>query len=171
VQAAVTERFAVNVGFLLRRVGYKMNTDTLEGTDNPNTPQDDRIHTVKNEDTRAKFFDFPVAVRYYGKDRHTAGPRWFVEGGAALRHVSRIKTSVDTTVGAADTVCCSTTPAQPAVRTIRGFVGGFGVQLIDPVGVRVVPQVRYTRWSGRTFDAFSNRTELNQVEAMISLTF
>ncbi len=170
-QAAVTERFAVNVGFLLRRAGYQMNADILEGTDNPNTPQDDRIHTVKNEDTRAKFFDFPVVVRYYGKDRHTAGARWFLEGGAALRHVSKIKTSIDTTVGTGDTVCCDTTPARPARRTIRGFVGGFGVQLIDPVGVRVVPEVRYTRWAGRSFDAFSTRTELNQVEVMISLTF
>jgi len=43
-------------------------------------------------------------------------------------------------------------------RTIRGFVGGFGVQLIDPVGVRVVPEVRYTRWAGRSFDAFSTHT-------------
>lgn len=171
VQAAVTERFAVNAGFVLRRAGYVMNTDTLEGTDNPNTPADDRIHTITFEDTRAKFFDFPVVVRYYGKDRHTAGTRWFVEGGAALRHVSRIKTSINTTVGLEDTVCCDTTPTQPARRTIRGFVGGFGVQVIDPVGVRVVPQVRYTRWAGRSFDAFSTRTELNQVEAMISLTF
>jgi hypothetical protein len=171
VQAAVTERFAVNVGFLLRRAGYTMNADIIEGTDNPNTPADDRIHIIKNEDTRAKFFDFPVVVRYYGKDRHTAGLRWFVEGGAALRHVSRIKTSIDTTVGTGDTVCCDTTPAQPARRTIRGFVGGFGFQLIDPVGVRVVPEVRYTRWAGRSFDAFSTHSEVNQVEAMISLTF
>jgi hypothetical protein len=171
VQAAITERLAVNVGFLLRRVGYKLNSDIFEGVFNPVAPVDTRIHTIKNEDTRAKFFDFPVVVRYYGKDRHTAGVRWFVEGGAALRYVSRIKTAIDTTVGTGDTVCCDHTPAQPARRTIRGFVGGLGVQIIDPVGVRVVPEVRYTRWAGRSFDALSTRTELNQVEAMISLTF
>jgi hypothetical protein len=171
VQAAITGRFAVNVGFLVRRVGYKMNSDIFEGVFNPIAPVDTRIHTIKNEDTRAKFFDFPVVVRYYTKDRHTAGPRFFLEGGAALRHVSSIKTSIDTTVGNEATVCCDRTPAQPALRTIRGFVGGVGVQLIDPVGVRVVPGVRYTRWMGRTFDVFSTHTQLNQVEAMISLTF
>jgi hypothetical protein len=148
-----------------------MTTDTLEGIDNPNTPEDDRIHTITNEDTRAKFFDFPVVVRYYDINRHAAGSRWFVEGGAALRHVSKVRTSIDTTVGAGATVCCDNTPTQPARRTIRGFVGGFGLQFIDPVGVRVVPEVRYTRWSGHSFDNFSTHTELNQVEAMISLTF
>jgi hypothetical protein len=171
VQAAITGHLAVNAGFLVRRVGYKMNSDIFQGVFNPIAPVDTRVHTVKNEDTRAKFFDFPVVVRYYAKDRRTAGPRLFLEGGVALRHVTRIKTSIDTTVGSDATVCCDRTPAQPALRTTRGFVGGLGLQLIDPVGVRVVPEVRYTRWMGRTFDMFSTHTQLIQVEAMISLTF
>ena len=171
VQAAITERLAVNAGLLVRRTGYMMNSDIFEGVDNPNTTIDDRKHTISNEDTRAKFFDFPVVLRFYTKGRHTAGPRWFLEGGAAIRRVSNIKTSIDTTVGSDATVCCDTTPATPARPTIRGFVGGFGVQVIDPVGVRIVPQVRYTRWVGRTFDAHSTYTLNNQVEAMVSLTF
>jgi hypothetical protein len=170
-QAAIRERFAVNAGFLVRRAGYKMTSETYEGTDNPNTIVDDRTHTIRNEDTQAKFFDFPVVLRYYGKDRHQPGPRWFVEGGGVLRRVFGIKTSIDTTVGSADTVCCDTTPATPARRTIRGFVGGLGVQVIDPVGIRVVPEVRYTRWAGHTFDSLSTQTQGNQLEAMISLTF
>jgi hypothetical protein len=35
----------------------------------------------------------------------------------------------------------------------------------------VIPGVRYTRWMGETFNAFSTSTRRNQVEAMISLSF
>ncbi|HSB17753.1 MAG TPA: hypothetical protein VLE22_25115 [Bryobacteraceae bacterium] len=171
LQAAVTDRFAVNASLFLRKAGYKMNSDIIEGTDDPNTSADERTLTVRNEDTRVKFYDLPVLVRYYGKDRHQRGPRWFVEGGGVLRRVSNIRTSIDTTIGTGDKQCCDTTPRTPERRTLRGFVAGAGVQLIDPVGIRVVPEVRYTRWAGHTFNAFSTITERNQIEGMISLTF
>ncbi len=44
-------------------------------------------------------------------------------------------------------------------------------QLIDEVGIRVVPGVRYTRWMGETFKSPATATQRNQIEAMISLTF
>lgn len=171
VQAAITDRFAVNAGLFLRKGVYQMNSDIIEGVDNPNTSVDERTLTLKNEDTRFKLYDLPVLVRYYGKDRHQRGPRWFIEGGAAVRRVSNIRTSIDTTINSGDKQCCDTTPAAPARRTLRGIVAGAGFQLIDPIGIRVVPGVRYTRWSGHTFDSLSTRTERNQIEGMISLTF
>lgn len=170
-QLTITERFAATASLFLRRVGYKMTSDIYEGTDNPNTAVDERKHTVRNEDTRAKLYDLPVVVRYYGKDRHQSGARWFIEAGAALRRVTHIKTAIDTTIGTADTVCCDVTPAKPELRTLRGLVAGAGFQLIDPIGIRVVPEVRYTRWMGNTFSSFSTLTQRNQVEGMISLTF
>lgn len=171
VQLAFTEHFAVNGGVFLRRLGYKMNSDILEGTDNPNTTVDERKHTVRNEDTRARLMDFPLFLRYYNKGRHAPGARWFLEVGGAVRQVSHIKSMTDTTVNDTLVNCCDLTPAKPARRSIRGFSGGAGLQFIDPVGIRVVPEVRYTRWMGQTFDAFSTATNRNQVEAMISLTF
>lgn len=171
VQGAVTRHFAVNASLLRRRIGYKMNSDIYTGTDNPVTSVDERTHTVRNEDTRAKLTDVPVLVRYYGKERFERGPHWFVEGGGVLRRVFSIKTAIDTTVGTKPTECCDVTPATPARRTLRGFVAGAGVQLIDPVGIRVVPEVRYTRWMGATFNSFSTVIQRNQVEGMISLTF
>jgi hypothetical protein len=171
LQAAITNRFAVNASLLMRRAAFKMNSDIIEGTDDPNTSEDERTITVRNEDTRVRFYDLPVLVRYYGKDRYQRGPRWFVEGGGALRRVSNIRTSIDTTIGTGDRQCCDTTPRTPDRRTLRGFVVGAGVQLIDPVGIRVVPEVRYTRWAGHTFNSLSTITERNQIEGMISLTF
>lgn len=170
-QLALTEHLAVNAGVFLRRLGYKMNSDIFEGTDNPNTAVDERKHTVRNEDTRARLMDFPLALRYYGKGRHAPGARWFLEFGGAVRQVSHIKSMTDTTVNDNLVNCCDLTTATPARRNVRGFLGGAGLQFIDPVGIRVVPEVRYTRWMGQTFDAFSTATQRNQVEAMISLTF
>lgn len=170
-QVALTNRFAVNAGVFRRSLGYKMNSDILQGTDNPNTTVDERTHIVQNEDTRAKLFDFPVTVRYYGKDRREPGARWFIEAGGVLRRVSQIRTSIDTTVNSGDTQCCDVTPANPGYRSVHGFVGGAGVQLIDPLGIRVVPEVRYTRWVDVMFANFSTGTNRNQLEAMISLTF
>lgn len=170
-QAALTERFAVSASLLLRSMGYKKNSDIYSGVDNPSTPQDERTHTVHNEDTRAKFRDIPVTIRYYTKDRHMSGPRGFVEGGAALRWVTHIRSSIDTTVNSGTLQCCNTTPVKPDSRTVRGLVAGAGFQLIDGVGIRVVPEVRYTRWMGDTFNTPSTRVQRNQLEGIVSLTF
>lgn len=163
-QVLITNRFAVNGSFFLRRIGYKMNSDILEG--NPVT-----THTVINEDTRARLYDVPVVLRFYGKDRYESGVRWFAEAGGVLRRVSHIQTSIDTTVNDGTTSCCNVTPATPARRTARGWVAGFGVQFIDPVGIRLVPEVRYTRWLNQTFNSYSTVTRRDQVEGMVSLTF
>lgn len=171
VQVAVTERFAVNASVFQRRIGYRKNSDIFQGTDNPLTSADERTTVVKNEDTRARLFDIPVLVRYYAKDRHVSGPRGFIEAGAVLRRVSRITTATDTTINAGTTSCCDNTPATPASRTVRGLVAGAGLQFIDGIGIRVVPEVRYTRWAGDTFRSPAVLHQRNQIEGMISLTF
>ena len=171
VQAAVTDHFAVNAGVFLRRMGYILNSDVYTGVDNANTSKDERTHTVSYEHTQAKLLDFPVAVRYYTKSRHAPGPRGFLELGGVLRRVSGVRSSTDTTVDSGTMSCCDTTPATPAHRALKGFVGGFGLQFIDPFGIRVVPEVRYTRWMGETFSGFSTATRRNQLEIMISLSF
>lgn len=170
-QASLTDHLAVNAGVFLRRMGYKLNSDIYTGVDNVNTVADERTHTVTNEDTRARLLDFPVTIRYYTKNRHSPGPRAFFELGGVLRRISSVRSSTDTTINDGTTSCCITTPATPGHRAAQGYVGGFGVQLIDPFGIRVVPEVRYTRWMTETFNAFSTSTRRNQLEAMISLSF
>lgn len=170
VQLAVTERFAVNAGFFVRSVGYKLNSDVILGSNPPGATTDTRTHTVTNEDTRARFYDIPVTVRYYFKDRHEKGIRGFVEAGGALRQISHLKTSVDSTINSGTTTCCDTTPTRTH-HTVRGAVVGAGMQFIDPFGIRVIPEFRYTRWLSNPFTAPSVLTQRNQIEAMISLSF
>ena len=54
---------------------------------------------------------------------------------------------------------------------LRGATAGVGLQLVDPIGVRVVPEVRYTRWFGSVFDNRATRSRPDQVEFVLSLTF
>ena len=51
------------------------------------------------------------------------------------------------------------------------MVAGAGIQLVDEFGIHVVPEVRYTRWVDPIFHNLTTRTNDNQVEADISLTF
>ena len=124
VQASITGHFAVNVSLLTRRIGYILNTDVFTGSDNPSTAEDERIHSIRNEDTRARFYDLPVTVRYYGKERHEPGVRWFVEGGGVLRRISKLRSSETTTDNSGVLHCCTFDPAVPARRNLRGLVVG-----------------------------------------------
>lgn len=170
-QLAISNHFAVAAGLFMHRIAYIANGDIYTGTDNPLTITDDRKHTVTNEDTRARFYDLPVTVRYYKKSRRVPGVRWFAEGGMAVRHVSNTKTSIDTTVGSGDTSCCVTTPSLPKNQNTKGGVAGFGIHLVDGIGIRVIPQVRYTYWFQETYNFQSTISKKNQIEAMVTIGF
>lgn len=173
VQAAITEHFAIAVGGFLRRLGYiESNTQTTTVTTFINgVPQTTTTSTSTRADVRARVVDVPLTVRWYGKGRHTPGPRWFIEGGGALRDVENIRSSLSSTDTSGNMTCCSAGTVQPAHRQTRGIVAGVGAQFIDPFGIRVIPEVRYIRWLTPVFDDVTTHTQRNQVEAEITLSF
>jgi hypothetical protein len=59
----------------------------------------------------------------------------------------------------------------PYKRTVLGVTAGFGGQFIDPLGVRVIPEVRYTRWLGLNFDVPAMSSRRDQIEFVFSLAF
>jgi hypothetical protein len=67
--------------------------------------------------------------------------------------------------------CCTTTPTQPEHRSAFGVTAGAGVQVMDAFGIRVVPEVRYTRWMSPIFHSFTTNTQQNEVAAGLSITF
>ena len=167
-QVLITNRFAATVGFFMRRVAYTRQGEVFSGVDSPLTAADERRFATVFEDTRARFYDIPVTVRFFGKDREKAGGRWFVEAGGVMRKVSNVKSSVVTVLGTEEPTCCKpTVPSQ----NVRGVVAGFGGQLIDQFGIRVMPSVRFTRWLGESFNSFSTISKRNQIEAIITIGF
>ena len=50
-------------------------------------------------------------------------------------------------------------------------MAGAGVQVADAFGIKVVPEVRYTRWMSPIFDALTTHTQQNEVAAGFSIVF
>lgn len=170
-QAAVTDRFAVVVNGFYRRVRFEQAKRTFEGIDRANTPQDERRLTADVDKTRARFYDYTVMVRRFSKSRFEAGPRWFYEAGPAIRKTSNISTSRETTPPGQNTLCCTKAPFPVSKQTAKGIIAGVGLQFNDEIGIRIVPEFRYTRWFDQPFNSFSTITRRDQLEGMVSITF
>ena len=172
-QVMLTDHFGIAISGLLRNIGYQLNTtvtttspEVISGVVTQVTTS-----TILHEDTRAKLIDIPGVVRYYAHSRHDPGAHWFFEGGGAWRKLESIRTSTDFTNASSILSCCTNTPTTPAHASAFGIVAGVGVQLTDAFGVRVVPEVRYTRWISPVFHAFTTTTQQNEVAAGFSITF
>lgn len=167
MQFAILNRVSLNANVLYRRAAYNNTTDFGGGVAADGTVTQS---TVIHEYTRAVFWEVPVLARVYNKKRHQPGRRWFYEGGGTVRSLFNIRSDRDIT-DPQGKVTYNYTPATSAKRTIYGVVGGAGFQIIDPVGVRIIPEVRYTRWLDVNFNAYPTRSNRNQVEFVFSLTF
>ena len=172
-QLAVTDHFAVAFSGLLRRLGYQFTTTvtTSKPTVVGGVVTTVTTSTNSHEDTRARLIDVPAVVRYYNRGRHEPGTRWFFEGGGAWRKTDSIRTSISTSDASSVVTCCTSIPAHPAHASAFGIVAGAGVQLTDAFGIRIVPEVRYTRWMSPVFNSFTTTTQQNEVTAGFSITF
>jgi hypothetical protein len=170
LQLALYERWSVNVNGIYRTAEYESFRTFLAGVNNPNTVADERIQTGITETTKARYFDFPVLVRRYNIGRHDYGHRWFVQAGPSLRYVNKIRTN-RTLSDAKGVQTNESSPVADHKKNVLGVTAGFGGQLTDPVGLRVIPEVRYTRWFGLTFNSPPTRSRRDQVEFIISISF
>lgn len=161
VQVALDKHFAVTASALLRRVSFETNNDTTEGT---------KV-SKQNDFSSADFLEFPILLRRYSKSRYEEGARWYGEGGLALRRVRNVRSSLQNTAIDGKVTCCDERPVAVANRFATGFTVGGGYQFIDQFGLRFIPGIRYTRWTQGTFDNRSVRSNRNQLEAIIAITF
>jgi hypothetical protein len=177
-QVAVNNHWAVAVEAFTHKVKYSefrdINTFIIDPFDM--ILLESQLET-QEEVTTARLWDIPVLLRYYTKGRRERGPRVFFEGGFIIRNVTNVQSSVGTTFTTTnpdveDTMdCCDKTPITPANSPALGGTAGMGFQLIDDVGIRVVPGVRYTRWFNNAFDNPPTRSEQHQIEISLALTF
>ncbi len=169
VQLAIFQKWALNAGAVYRTAQFESAKTILAGIDNPNTIKDERTQTGVTDTTKARYLDFPVLFRRYNIERLERGHRWFLEAGPSLRWVSKIRTSrrIDLPNGTSNTESSPT----PHKSSITGATAGIGGQFIDPLGVRVIPEVRYTRWFGATFDSLGLHSRRDQIDIMISISF
>ena len=172
-QVRISGHFSVDVSALYRRMGYQFTstiTTTLTTILNGVTSSTSTTSNTVSA-THARILDFPLTVRYYSGAKRPNGPRWFAEAGGAWRWASHVSTWEDSTDTAGNLTCCVLTPVTPTHTSSIGLVAGVGLQFIDPLGIHVVPEVRYTRWIDQEFDNLTTRTTQNQLDVALSLTF
>jgi Outer membrane protein beta-barrel domain len=170
MQVTLTNRFAVAINAIVRQAGFVMSSNTIEGVDLPTTPTDDRKYYIAYEDTHAYYMDLPLMVRFYGKSHKKEGRRWFVETGGTVRHAWNTKTSI-TTETIDGTTCCDNTPTRVHKQNALGATAGAGMHFKDDFGIRIIPEVRYTRWLNETFQKYGVRSSRNQIEFLLTIGF
>lgn len=160
---ALLERLSVALELLYRKAGYKSNLETSRGETDP-------VVTRRFERTRTDYWDFPVVVRFYDASRSERPSRTFLEAGLAVRRVTHIRTFSEVLLPD-KTSLISEAPAAPRNSTLPGIVLGGGFQLAGSSPVKVIPQIRYTRWLGNTFNSPPTLSRRNQFELLLGIAF
>lgn len=170
VEFALSRRFALSADLLFHRFAYQLDTTVVEGEDNPETIEDERRTTTSSEQTRAHYWDLPILVRFYAVDRRRVHFGAFFDAGISMRLAKDFRSTTFTTLPDA-TTSSDTTARTPANKIIRGVVGGGGFRLVDDFGIRVMPEVRYTRWLADTWAPLPARVSRNQLEVLVGIMF
>jgi hypothetical protein len=94
--------------------------------------------------------------------------RPFIDFGASLRHISTIRTDaflLDMTLTIVD-------DNSPALHNRNSFGGVAGIGITFKRGpFELSPEVRYTRWANESFEVSGLRTNLDQGDFLLGISF
>jgi len=170
VEYRIRSFFSVSAEVRFHHAEYQQVTDIKSGIPDPNSSYDDRKTTTITETSTANYWEFPFMAHYYG---HWRGHWWgklYGSGGLELRHVGRVRTGTDYAY-ADGTSDYNEIPSTPTHVNQLGFVAGLGIRYIPAFNIKLMPEIRYVRWQGTTFQGVAFRSAPNQVEAGIGLSF
>jgi len=111
-----------------------------------------------------------LIVRYRNIRDSGVLKRFYPLAGATYRHVGRIKTG-NAIVNADASTDYNEIPATPSRHSQIGFTAGIGYRFVDELGIKVVPEIRFTRWINHTFDGLSYISSPNQAQVGVGITF
>lgn len=158
----LVDRLSLGVDMLRRSTAYRQEA-TIKRTGGG---EDVRI----TEKTRATAWEGSAIARFGIGYQRWGGFRYFGGAGVAVRTLSGIRTTVERQ-GLGDENCCDETPIRPAHRNAVGVVASAGIRLRDDLGIKIIPEVRFTHWRERSFDNFPVRSNPNQLEVVIGIVF
>lgn len=160
-----TRRILVSGDLLYQYLGFEANTTTTvtlaDGTS--------QITSVV-ESTHARCWDVPILARYGTLPARTASASVLIGGGAMVRRISGVRTSV-VTENPDNSLIYSYAPHTPQNTMSYGVVAAGGVRLKDDFGIKVTPEVRYIRWLSDLYTSWPGKLRRNELEVVIGLTF
>ena len=124
---------------------------------------------LTNIDTTSGSWEFPILAKYRfkGKIVHP-----YVSAGVAWDTLSGLTQTVTSVVNNVTKTTSTSSPAELANTTTRGFVLGGGVD-VKALVIHIAPEIRYTRWGARQFidptGLFNSKQ--NQAEFLVGITF
>ena len=120
-------------------------------------------------DTTAGSWEFPILAKYRfkGKIVHP-----FVDAGVAWDKLSGLTQTVTSVVASVTKTSTTSSPAELANDTTRGYVIGGGVD-VKALVIHITPEVRFTRWGAKQFidPAGIINSKQNQAEFLVGFTF
>ncbi len=124
---------------------------------------------LTNIDTTSGSWEFPILAKYRfkGKIIHP-----YVSAGVAWDTLSGLTQTVTSVINNVTKTTSTSSPAELANTTTRGFVLGGGVD-IKALVIHIAPEIRYTRWGARQFiDPIGLiNSNQNQAEFLVGITF
>lgn len=160
VEFEVTRRFSLVGELFYHRLNYTETTQIAQGTNN----------TGITENSHVNFWDVPVMVRFQRLKDDGLFAHLYFNGGGTFRDAANIKSDI-LTQNPNGTSSISHTPVKPSAKYLPGATVGTGLRFVDDFGIKVEPELRYTRWFGRTFASDSTRSSENQLEVSVAFTF
>jgi hypothetical protein len=147
------KRFRLEVDGLYKRAGF--STSGLYGSTGSNFYQN----------TGANIWEIPALLKTNIKVGHV---RPFVDFGASLRHVSSIQNN-EFLPGLVSGIILNNVDGLHN-RNTYGGVAGIGIAF-KRGPVTLSPEVRYTRWANESFQTNGLRTNLDQGDFLLGITF
>jgi hypothetical protein len=155
----VTSAWWASLGGVYRFTGYDY-TDFVN----------DILGTEYTQRARVHLIDMPLLARYNG-ERFNFSKYIFYEAGGAVRYALNDRVST-VAVNSSGLIASGAPPTGIRfTRMMEGIVAGIGLAAKDEFGIVVVPEIRYTRWLGNTFDGNTVSTQHNQLEIVITLGY
>lgn len=149
---------------------YGQVTMIRTGQKNPAASTDSRPVTTITEASKANLWDIPVLARYHNIRDSGIFKGFYPLAGITYRHVGRIRTG-NATVNADSSTAYNEIPAPVAHRNLIGFTGGIGYRFVDELGIKIVPEIRFTHFTTDAFHGLSYRSNPNQAQAGVGITF
>ena len=111
-----------------------------------------------------------MLVRYRGLIDRRIVRHMYPLAGITYRRVGNIATSLET-VNADSSTDYSEKQAAVSRSNQIGFTAGIGYRFVDELGIKILPEIRFTRWMNHTFEGLSYSSSANQAQVGIGITF